>query len=181
MRNAFELPSGPIPRILVIRTAPMAMVERTVRELREHYPEARFGVLGTSLSASEVFRGMEHFELESPWLTRAAYRPLRKRIALSRFNMAVLCLNNDCGHGYAHASRVMKSLRVPHRVVATLSGRWKTWDHSSFEPRARVIRGLVDAVGWFLYPVTLVSLALMSAKPRYMPEGQGRRAPEYES
>lgn len=181
MSNTFELPTGPIRRILVIRTAPMGIVERTVHELRARYPEAGFSVLGTNLSTSAALRGMEHFELESGWLTPATCRPLRKRVARSPFDLAVLCLNNDCGHGYSQASRVMKSIRARHRVVATLSGRWKAWDHSSFEPRSRVVRGVVNFAGLLLYPVTLATLLVMPAKPLYMPDGQGRKAPEYES
>jgi hypothetical protein len=179
--TSYEFPSGGIERILVVKTAPTVVVQRVIQSLVVRYPGARFGVLGTNLLAIPAFRAMERFEIGSAWLTPRSFRSLRRRVAASAFDMVVMCLNNDCGSGYAKASRVVRSIPSRHRAVVTLSGKWRPWDHEDFESGAFLFRAAVNTLGWIIYPVTLLGLLLMSSKPRYMPDGQGRPAPEYES
>ena len=44
-----------------------------------------------------------------------------------------------------------------------------------------VIRGALNALGVLIYPVVAAWLLLKPSRPRYMPAGQGSRAPGYES
>jgi hypothetical protein len=176
-----RLPEVPVSKILILRTAPTDQVVRAIDGLRQAYPEAGFGVLGTNLDANSAFDGMEHFEVRAAWLSPKTFRPLRDRVKSEGYDLVVMCLNSDCGAGYAKASRVMRLIDADAKLIAGYNGHWCFWEHSNFEEGAAPIRWLVSALGVLTYPFSIAVLLLTSSRPRYMPAGQGRPAPRYES
>jgi len=67
------------------------------------------------------------------------------------------------------------------KFVAGYTQRWHEWDHVDFEEGNALIRGVVNVLGLLIYPVIAAYLLLAPSRPRYMPDGQGRTAPGYES
>ena len=176
-----SLPDHPVRRILILRTAQTPQIRWALDQLRAKYPEARFGVLGTALSTNALFDGMEHFEPTEAWLSPRSIKSLRRRIEAARFDMVVMCLNSDCGAGYARASRVVRMIDARFKFVAGYTQRWHKWKHPDFDDGNAVIRGVINGFGLLIYPVIAAYLLLVPSRPSYMPAGQGRPAPGYEA
>lgn len=175
------LPDRPVGRILVLRTAQTLQVQWALEELRATYPEAQFGLLGTQLGANTLFDGMEHFEPSESWLSPQSIKSLRQRLETRRFDMVVMCLNSDCAAGYGRASRVVRMINAPLKFVAGYNKRWHKWNHRDFEEGNALTRGVINGLGLLIYPVIAAYVLLSPSGPRYMPAGQGRPAPGYES
>jgi hypothetical protein len=172
------LPSSPIARILILRTAQMREVEWARGELGRRYPDATFGILGSNLSALGAFDDCVRFEIGGSWLTPASVRPLRRVLQAFAPDLVVLCLNNDSRVGYARASRVMQSLPGAHKVVAGYTRRWFRWRHADFTDGHPMLRWLADAGLILLYPLAYGYLLAKRRTPVYAatPTGAPRSA-----
>lgn len=164
------LPAGEINRILILRTAQLLEVQRARAELSRRYPNATIGVLGTRLGALGAFDDCVQFEIAAGWLTPRSVEPLRDRLCAFAPDVLVMCLNNDWRVGYERTSRVVRSLRARHKVVAAYNGRWYRWVHRDFVEGHAALRWLVEACGLvLLYPLAAAYLLAKPAGPTYAP------------
>ena len=174
------LPDIAVQRILVLRTARAPQVQWTLEQLRAKYPSATLAVLGTQLRGNVLFDGMRQFEIHEAWLKPASYRKFKREVRNCRFDLAVMILNGDGSTGYEGVSLVMKRISAGTKLVAGYNGRWYAWNHASFSSGFFLQRLLCHAFEYVLLGLSYAYMLLKSSRPSYMPDGQGRAAPEYE-
>lgn len=174
-----ELPRRNVQNILILRTAPTAQVQWAIEQLKSAYPEARFWVLGKQLD-HRLFAGMEKMALSESWLSPRSYKPFRRQVAEAGFDVVVMCLNSDSSAGYENVSRVMKRIPAGIKLAAGYTQEWYCWKHGLFKEGNPLLRWIAGAFEFVLLPLVFLAVAAMPSGNTYMPEGQGRSAPEYD-
>ena len=174
------LPDAVVHDILIVRTATTPQVEWAIETLRCRYPDVRFSVLGTHLTKIDCFQGMGHFEPKEQWLSPWSCRSLLRAMRGTRFDMVVMCFNGDWG-GYGRVSRVVRKVPARFKMVVDYGQKWHSWRHKDFEEGNFLIRGIVNFLGFIIYPAIAIYLTFRVTGATYMPDGQGRPAPGYEA
>jgi hypothetical protein len=177
-----QLPQEPVRRILLLRTAAAPQVQWTIEQLKASYPDATFWVLGTQLhnGNSGLFDGMHKMQVVQQWIGPRSIRQFRRTIRDAGFDLAVMCLNSHSWAGYEQVSRVMKSVPARMKLVAAYTREWSLWRHDLFQDGNKFTRFAAAGLELLLLPLVFAVVALMPGGRTYMPEGQGRVAPEYD-
>ena len=174
-----KLPEISPEKILILRSANTGQIRQIKSELYQKYPSAEFAVLGSVLDTISLFDDMKKFQIDAKWLSGKSIRPLRKTINNSKYDLVVMCFDGDWG-GYSRVNQVMKNIEAPTKLVAAYNRNWYVWNHGDFNVSNIFLRGLISFIGWCVYPLIICYLLLKPAKPKYLPENQNRKAPEYE-
>lgn len=169
-------PTDGIRRILILRTAQLAELQWARAELARRYPDATVGVLGTKLATLPAFRDCIQFEVAADWLTPRSVRPLRPALRAFAPDLVVMCLNINGRTGYGRVSRIVRSLRAPHTIVADYTRHWFPWSHADFVRGPRTTLWLRAAAQWLtgvagmalLTPVVAAYLLAKPATPIYL-------------